>query len=399
MGDRIPVVAILATRLGLTVVSRAPHQRAPRVFAWVSLLLVAWSVSVLIERTTTAAIQSANPSRRRLRRLAFALVIVVVVAILGYTGYVGYEASRRAVSVDEFRSRDCKTPMDLYGWAYEAINYPISDDARLRADNKDMTRCASQGVKAGDEVVTSDGVHIAGWYIPAGDGAPPTAATIVLVHGYGGNKSGILPYAPGLHQQFNLVAFDQRNGGRSTGTQTTLGVLEQKDVRAIIEWVERVKHPAHLGVFGNSMGAAAAVGEARTDKRVEALALDSMHTRIVYQFEQRLKALGHPTYPGTWATFIGTWLRTGVWFGSADPLDAIPDMGSRPIMLTHGTADNQDLPERTQAFYGKAKAAGLTIELHWCPGAGHGEADDVCPKQLASWLDTFFTRTLTQSDA
>jgi pimeloyl-ACP methyl ester carboxylesterase len=334
---------------------------------------------------------------RRLRRLVLALAIVVLMAGLGYTAYVGIEASRQAVSVDENRSHECRTPTDLYGWPYEAINYPISDDAALRADNPDMADCTSQGAKAGDEVVTSDGIHIAGWYIPAGDGALPIAPTIVLVHGYGQNKSGIIHYAPGLHQHFNLVAFDQRNGGRSTGSQTTLGVLEERDVRAIIDWVERVKHPGHLGVFGNSMGAASAIGEARTDTRVEALALDSMHTRIVYQFEQRLKSRGHPAYPGTWATFIGTWLRTGVWFGSADPLDAIPDMGSLPIMLTHGTADTEDLPDRTQAFYDKAKAAGLTIELHWCPGATHGRVDDVCPDDLASWLDTFFVRSLSPS--
>jgi pimeloyl-ACP methyl ester carboxylesterase len=329
-----------------------------------------------------------------LRRIGLILAVIAVIVTLGYMSYVGYEASRQAVSVDEHRSRDCRTPDVLFGWSYEAINYPIADDARLRTANTDLKNCTTQGVKAGNEVVTSDGIRIAGWYIPAGDGAPPTAPTIILVHGYGSNKSGILNYAPGLHEHFNLVAFDERNGGRSTGTQTTLGVLEQKDVLAIIDWVERAKHPTRLGVFGNSMGAAAAIGEARHDPRVEALALDSMHTRIVYQFEQRLIAAGHPAYPGTWATFIGTWLRTGVWFGSADPADAIPDIGTRPIMLTHGTADTEDLPARTQAFYNDARAAGLTIELHWCPGAGHGQVDDVCPTALAGWLDAFFSRTL-----
>ena len=159
----------------------------------------------------------------------------------------------------------------------------------------------------------------------------------------------------------------------------------------MIDWVERVKHPAHLGVFGNSMGAAAAIGEARTDTRVEALALDSMHTRIVYQFEQRLKARGHPAYPGTWAVFFGTWLRTGLDFGAADPIDALPDMGSRPILLTHGTADREDLPARTQAFYEQAKAMGLSIELHWCEGAGHGQVDQVCPDAFGGWVLAFFT--------
>jgi pimeloyl-ACP methyl ester carboxylesterase len=329
-----------------------------------------------------------------LRRFGLILATIGVIGAFAYTGYVGVEASRQAVSVDEHRSHDCRTPDVRFGWAYEAINYPIADDARLRADDPDQSNCATEGVQAGGEVVTSDGVRIAGWYIPAGDGAPPTAAIVVLVHGFGSNKSGILGYARGLHEHFNLVVLDQRNGGRSTGTQTTLGVLEQRDVRAIIDWAESTKHPTHLGVLGNSMGAAAAIGEARGDPRVEALALDSMHSRIVYQFEQRMTAAGHPAYPGTWATFLGTWIRTGVWFGSADPADAIADMGQRPILLTHGTADSEDQPARTQALYDDARAAGRRIELEWCDGAGHGQVDNVCPSQFAGWLEMFFTQAL-----
>jgi hypothetical protein len=48
------LAAILATWLGLTVLSRAPSQRAPRVFGWVTLLLLIWSVSILVERTTSS---------------------------------------------------------------------------------------------------------------------------------------------------------------------------------------------------------------------------------------------------------------------------------------------------------------------------------------------------------
>jgi pimeloyl-ACP methyl ester carboxylesterase len=325
------------------------------------------------------------------RRIGLVLLVLAFIAGAGYFGYVAYEASRQAVSVDEHRSRDCRTPDVILGWNYEAINYPIADDARLKADNPDMTDCASQGVKAGTEVVTSDGIHIAGWYVPAADGAGPTAPTVVLVHGFAGNKSGILRYGEALHDAFNLVAFDERNGGRSTGTQTTIGLLEQRDVLAIVDWLERTKHPSQIGLLGNSMGASAAINEARHDPRIVALALDSMHTRIVYQFEQRLKANGHPAYPGTWATFFGTWLRTGLDFGAADPIDALADIGSRPILLTHGTADREDLPARTQALYDEAKAMGMDIELHWCAGAGHGHVVDVCPDAFNAWELGFFT--------
>jgi pimeloyl-ACP methyl ester carboxylesterase len=325
------------------------------------------------------------------KRLLVTLLVVAMVAAVGYTAFVGYEGSRQAVSVDEGRSRDCRTPDLLMGWEYEAINYDIADDAALKLAHADMTDCASQGISAGDEIVTADGVRIAGWYVPAANGAGPTAATVILVHGYAANKSDILPYGAGLHDTYNLVAFDLRNGGRSTGTQTTYGVLEQGDLRAVIDWLVREKDPGWIGLLGNSMGAATAITEARSDPRVQALALDSMHARIAYQFEQRLRHSGHPPYPGTWAIFIGAWLRTGQDLGAADPLDALPELGTRPMLVTHGTADNEDLPEHTQGLVADAEAADIPVELHWCEDAGHGMVIDVCTDAYATWVLEFFS--------
>ena len=333
-----------------------------------------------------------------MRRVLTLLLVVALVAGIGYTAYVGYEGSRLAVSVDEARNRDCRTPDELFGWEYEAINYDIADDATLRAENPDMSDCASQGSAAGEEVVTEDGVRIAGWYVPAANGTGPTAPTVIVVHGYASNKTDGLAYGAGLHETFNLVAFDQRNGGRSTGTHTTYGVLEQNDLRAVIDWVVAEKHPTWLGVLGNSMGAGTAITEARTDARVQALALDSMHTRLVYQFEQRLKHAGHPPYPGTWAIFIGSQIRTGQDLGAADPADALPDIGSRPLLITHGTADDEDLPERTEELIAAAEAQGIAVELHWCEGAGHGMVIDVCTDDYATWVLDFFSAAVAKAN-
>jgi pimeloyl-ACP methyl ester carboxylesterase len=331
------------------------------------------------------------------RRVLLGVVTLVLLAGAAYTGYVGYEGSRQLVEGGG-RAGDCRTPDVQFGWVYEAINYDIADDAALKSRNPDMTRCADQGAKAGDAVVTDDGIRIAGWYIPAGDSSGPSAPTVVLVHGFTSTKANILRYGEGLHQHFNLIAFDMRNRGRSTGTQTTAGVLEQKDLRAIIDWVEREKHPVHLGVLGNSLGAATAAAEARDDHRVEALALDSMHTRLRYQIEARLQHAGHPAYPGTWAIFLGIRIRTGIDAGSIDAQDEIPQLTRLPVLLTHGTADTEDLPARSQSFYQDALAAGVKIELHWCDGAGHnaraGMPVLVCRDDFAAWMLDFFTRNL-----
>jgi len=331
------------------------------------------------------------------RSVWIGVAVVVLVVAGGYLVYVGAEGSRRLVA-DAPAHGDCRTPDVQFGWTYEAINYDIADDAVLKARNPDLRDCAYIGTKAGDAVVTDDGVRIAGWYVPAGNGAGPTAPTVVLVHGFQASKSGVLKYGEGLHGAFNLVAFDLRHFGRSTGDETTAGVLEQKDLRAIIDWLERTKHPGHVGVLGNSLGAATALLEATTDQRVEALALDSMHTRLKYQVEARLQQNGHPAYPGTWAILLGARLRTGLDLEAADAEDQLAKVGRRPFLLIHGTSDDEDLPARTQAFYEEMRGRGIPADLHWCPGSGHdapaGMPVDVCRDAFGGWVREFFTSTL-----
>ena len=100
-------------------------------------------------------------------------------------------------------------------------------------------------------------------------------------------------------------------------------------------------------------------------------------------------------YPGTWAIFVGAALRTGgLDLGSADRPEAIADVGNRPVLLTHGTADSENLPERTEAFAAELRAAGVPTELQCCEGAGHGLVDDICPDDYATWTRDFFTRAL-----
>jgi pimeloyl-ACP methyl ester carboxylesterase len=330
-------------------------------------------------------------------RIAAGLLVATLIGLVAYTGYIGLEGSRRLVERDG-TSRDCRTPDVQYGWQYEAINYDIADDAELLARNDDLTECDYEGTRAGDEIVTSDGVGIAGWYVPAANGADPSAPTVVVVHGFKSNKSTVLRYGVGLHQDFNLVFYDSRNTGRSGGTQTTGGVLEQNDLRAVIDWLERTKQPQRVGVLGNSLGAATALAEVRTDPRVQAVILDSMHTRIRYQIEARVDAEYVSYFGTTWAILAGINLRTGVDLTSIDAEDIIADYGRRPLLVTHGTADTEDLPQRTESFVAPAPSHGIPGQLAWCPNSGHnapaGMPVDVCADGFADWTRSFFASAL-----
>jgi pimeloyl-ACP methyl ester carboxylesterase len=328
-------------------------------------------------------------SGRIWRRVVGLLLGLALVGLVGYTGYVGFVGSDQLIHPTG--NPDCRTPLVRYGWSYDPINYAIADDAVLQRENPDMTTCSGQGAIAGDEVVTSDGTRIGGWYIPAGDGGGADATTVVLVHGWGANKSEVLKYAVAFHEKYNVVAFDLRNGGRSSGTETTFGIREQLDLEAIIDWLERTKHPAHIAVMGNSMGGATSVLAAASDQRIEALILDSMHARVVDVVGRRLEVdAGHPSIPGTPAIIAGIWLRTGLNLTDADPISFISALGKRPLLLLHGTADANDLPERSaEAILGEAQRAGVPVELHLCQGATHGHVIDTCPADWARWSTDF----------
>ena len=340
-----------------------------------------------------------NPGRRsgrkerRIRRGFVALLAaVVLVGLTGYTAYVGVIGSDQLIHPTG--NPDCRTPLVRYGWTYEAVNYDIADDAVLQGQNPDMEHCASQGATAGTEVVTTDGIPIAGWYIPAADGAGPAGTTVVIVHGWGANKSEALKYAVPLHATFNVVAIDLRGGGRSGPADSTFGLREKLDIEAIIDWLQRTKHPVHIAVMGNSMGGGAAALAAARDPRIEALILDSTHAHVSNIVERRLEVdAGHPSLPGTPVILAGIWVRSGLDLMEADPIAVIPALDRRPLLLLHGAADMNDLPAASvDAMYRAAQDSGVPVERYLCPGAPHGKVIDTCPTEWGQSIVGFLDR-------
>jgi pimeloyl-ACP methyl ester carboxylesterase len=346
---------------------------------------------------TTQAIAAGRPFRGSWQRLFVRLIMVVAALVLiGLAGFCGYAAAvgPDAILHPGYRA-DCRTPAEL-GWTYEAINYDIADDAALRSANTDMTDCSNQGTTAGKDVVAADGVPIAGWYMPAANGAPATATTVVLVHGWGDNKSGLLKYAAPLRAEFNVVAFDLRNGGRSGLRDTTFGLAEQQDLRAIIDWLTSVKHPDHIAVMGNSMGGGTALIEAATDARVEAVILDSTHARMSELLNRRMDVDEKlPPVPTTWAVMTSMRIRYGIDLDKADPVDYIAALGSRPLLIIHGTADLNDVPAQSaEVNAAEARASGVSVKVEMCQGGAHGKLVDTCPAEWGRWVTEFIAAAL-----
>lgn len=196
--------------------------------------------------------------RPRWRRRLIGLLGAVAMATFAWAAVVGYVGSEWLLHRDK-EPHGCLTPAD-YGWAYEAVNYEIALDAQLPPRAKRETDCGRAGAgTALDEVVAGDGVRLAGWYIPAGEGRPATAPTVVIVHGWGVSKSDALRYARPIHAEWNLLLIDTRYTGRSGGDWMSFGVREADDLKAMLDWLERTKHPSGVAALGDSAGAGAAI--------------------------------------------------------------------------------------------------------------------------------------------
>ena len=120
----------------------------------------------------------------------------------------------------------------------------------------------------------SDGVHLAGWYVPSHNGA-----AIVLVHGGGGDRQGTILHARMLAKAgYGVLLYDARGRGESAGHENAAGWQWDRDVRGAVSFLTS-RGIDHIGLLGLSTGAEAVVTEAAADQRVEAVVADGLQAR------------------------------------------------------------------------------------------------------------------------
>lgn len=101
----------------------------------------------------------------------------------------------------------------------------------------------------------------------------PLRGTVFLLHGYGLSLESMLPWALVLAEAgYQPVLVDLRGHGRSGGKRISLGPVETRDLRQVLDHLlarDDVREP--VGVLGESFGAALALRWAAQDERVRAV--------------------------------------------------------------------------------------------------------------------------------
>lgn len=240
-----------------------------------------------------------------------------------------------------------------------------------------------------ERFTTEDGVQLEGWLIKAPN---KSQKTIVFVHGFGMNKGLLLKRTHYLAAHYNLFYFDLRGAGGSAGN-TEAGLHTDKDVYAAFTHL-RAAHPdlcQDLGLYGISMGSAAAAYYTATYGGIKCLVLESSY----YSFKNVAKRwmwkhAKMPYFPlVAWLIF---WKEKQL--GQKVDDFALKNTAPKitcPVLLIQGQEDTLtpvEKAEKTLRILGGPKA------LWVVPRAGHLSAYQEAPQTYPRKLTDFYTTYL-----
>jgi pimeloyl-ACP methyl ester carboxylesterase len=260
---------------------------------------------------------------------------------------------------------------------------PGVDDRQLFLDNLGLSaRIVEAFEHAGD---ARDPVRLVATFASPGDAA--SRATILFLHGKGGNATEWLPDARrALEAGFNVLCPDLRGHGGSEGRFITFGLLERGDVQNALDAVASRFgiDPSRLGVHGCSSGCSTALQLAAENPAVRALWLESPfgEVRGMARHYLHLKS-GLPV----WALGLTTDLaisradakvRRALSLSKEEGLDSMDPISAAgrircPTALVYGRRDELALPE----FLGELEEALPRTTTVWeVATAGHCHHSD-----------------------
>ncbi|MBC7225518.1 MAG: alpha/beta fold hydrolase [Anaerolineae bacterium] len=228
-------------------------------------------------------------------------------------------------------------------------------------------------------------------------GVPADGPAVIFCHGYTGSMDPDIRYVPALHEAgCHVLMFDFRAHGRSQGQRVTMGYLERLDVLGAVDFL-RERGARRIGVLGFSMGGAVAILAAAECPHIAAVAADGAFARLPSLLAAGLREAGLPEPVAGLAGRLTLALMERVLrlpIGEVSPLDCVPAVSPRPLLLIHGGRDVYVPLEEALALYARA---GFPKVLWLVGEAGHREADALRPDAYRARLGQFFRQALHSS--
>ena len=168
--------------------------------------------------------------------------------------------------------------------------------------------------------------------------------TIVFAHDYKSNRleervPGIEVAQELLAAGYNVLLFDLRKSGESTGSISTFGFLEQLDVLGAVDFILEQDPNQQVALFGFGSGGATVFMNGIGDERIKGVIADSTFAHLPDHLRRNLPVWTKlPTFPFSWFVIGIMPMITGLDPEGVSPLAVAPDY-RKPILLLHGQED------------------------------------------------------------
>lgn len=272
----------------------------------------------------------------------------------------------------------------VVAWKIYEITHPphIVGPKDLRVNKRSLTPV---------NLKTSDGLQLAGWYLPSQNGA-----TVILQHGYHTNSEEMLPAAEMLNRHgYGLLLFDFRAHGLSKGEIVTFGLHEIKDTQAALAFLQNrpEAHSDKIGLLGVSMGGAVGILASAELKEIRAIAVEGVFAELRDEVDVGIQAqtpLPATPFDSIFAFFAN---QHGYKISSVAPVETIGQISPRPILILQSGADKRIPVESGQRLFA---AAGEPKEYWYESGIAHAKFSTSVPLEYEKRIVSFFDRHLLQ---
>lgn len=210
------------------------------------------------------------------------------------------------------------------------------------------------------------GKRLHAWLIPVSKNAP----AVVVVHGWGGNSSLMLPLARHLHEGgLHALFLDARNHGLSEPDDFSSMPRFAEDVEVAIDWLLDRPEVTSIGLLGHSVGGGAAllVGARNEIPRAIVAASTFADPAELMASAPPLSRVPRPVRSGILKTVERT---IGYRFEEIAPVSSIIRV-SVPVLLVHGDADRVVDIENLY----RLATANPGVQTLVIPGADHGSLE------------------------
>lgn len=235
-----------------------------------------------------------------------------------------------------------------------------------------------------------DDLNLKGWLIPA----QGSTKTVIFAHGY--RKNRLQNDVPGLAvaqalaaDHYNVLMFDFRNSGESEGKLTSVGQYEVQDLLGAVDFIKsKPELSSQIVLMGFSMGAATAILAGAREPAVTAVIADSPFADLKTYLNQNLSDWTElPSFPFNQAFFMIVPVLTGLDMDAVSPVKEVKNLGGRPLLLIHGTGD-QDIPIENSEELQQAYPQATLLRV---PGATHVKNYETDPGLYLSTVTGFLS--------